>query len=184
MPAVSLLKYCYLAYFSQPKGERLLYRALRRAKVSSIVELGVGKAERARRLMQVAQRFRPDTVLRYTGIDLFEGRLAGTGGLTLKRAHQTLSDSGAKVQLVPGDPFSALVRTANTLTNTDLLIISADQDAAALAKAWFYVPRMLHPRSLVYVESAGAAGKTEFRLLPLTEIDALAAANGRSKRAA
>ena len=37
-----------------------------------------------------------------------------------------------------GDAFSALSRTANVLANnTDLIVISADQDADSLAKAWF-----------------------------------------------
>lgn len=186
MPAASLLKYCYLAYFSQPKHERPIYRALRRAKVASIVELGIGAAVRARRLIEVAQRYRPGAVPRYTGIDLFESRTQGQAGLSLKAAHQALGDSGAKVQLVPGDPYSALARAANGLTNSDLLIISASQDRDSLAKAWFYVPRMLHAGSLVFVEEPTASGDTALRRLTLDEVTKLASAASvrHTKRAA
>ena len=41
---------------------------------------------------------------------------------------------------------------ANSLTGTDLMLISADQDEATLEAAWFYVPRMLHPGSQVLFE--------------------------------
>lgn len=186
VPAASLLRYCYLAYFSRPKSERALYEAVRKAKAASIVELGIGSAQRATRLIEVAQRYRPDAVVRYTGIDLFEARDVASGGLSLKQAHQVLGDRGAKVQLVPGDPFAALSRVANTLTGTDLLLISADQERTALAKAWFYVPRMLHERSLVYVEEQAAKGELALRLLAPTEVAALAAAASvrSAKRAA
>lgn len=186
MPAASLLKYCYLAYFSKPKAERVLYRALRKARVASIVELGIGDSQRTKRLLEVAQRFLPGQTLRYTGIDLFEARPAEAAGLSLKGAHKRLVECDAKVQLVPGDPFSALARAANTLTKTDLLIVSADQDRSSLAKAWFYVPRMLQAGSLVYLEEPAENGQTAFRRLSVDEVTAFAAAANvrHSKRAA
>jgi hypothetical protein len=56
------------------------------------------------------------------------------------------------VQLVPGDPYSALARTANSLPDIDLMLVDADQDAESLSQAWFYAPRMLHEESLVLIE--------------------------------
>jgi hypothetical protein len=178
VPAANLLRYFYLAYFSQPNAERLIYRTLRRAGVNSIVELGVGTGRRTRRILEVARRYQTAADLRYAGIDLFESRPPDSRGLSLKVAHRLLRDSGAKVQLVPGDPWSALSRTANSLANTSLLVISADQHSAALEKAWFYVPRMLHERSLVFLEETAGDGKCAFRRLSLAEVDSLAAKSG------
>ena len=174
MPAASLFKYCYLAWFSHPRAERVLYRAVRRSKAANIVELGMGSGRRALRLLEVARRYRPDATPRYTGVDLFEARPSDVPGLALKQAHRTLADSGAKVRLVPGDALSALARTANALGKTDLVVISADQNMVALARAWYYVPRMLHDASLVFLEESIADGRTAFRSLSRNEIAELA----------
>jgi hypothetical protein len=58
---------------------------------------------------------------------------------------------------------------ANSLTGTDLLIVSADQQGESLDRAWFYVPRMLHDASVVLVEDADG-GATTFRQLAKSEI--------------
>lgn len=184
MSECSLLRYCYLAYFSQPVGERVFYKILRRSKVHSIVELGIGQGVRAPRLFEVLRRYGDGQPVRYTGIDLFEARPATAPGLKLKTAHQLLQHLGGKVQLVPGDPHAALSRVANTLTGTDLMIIAADQDPDSLARAWFYVPRMLLPHSLVYIERPGASGKAEFVPLAGDEVARLASAAAKQLRRA
>lgn len=147
-----MLQYFYLSRLARPAHERGLYRAMRRRSMRSIVEIGMGDGRRALRLLSVAQRFRPDERLSYAGIDLFEARPAESAGLALKDAHRELTRTGVHLRLVPGDPFAALSRCANALTNTDLLIVSADQDTASLERAWFYLPRMLHEGSLVFLE--------------------------------
>jgi hypothetical protein len=171
LTSASTFQYFYLAYFSRPAHHRVVYRTLRRARVRSIVEIGVGTGQRAMRLLAVAQRFAPQERLSYAGIDLFEARPAASPGIALKEAHRQLTATGAQVRLVPGDPFAALARSANALTKTDLLIIAADQDAESLERAWFYVPRMLHESSLVFLEEA-KSGKGEFvyRRLSVAEI--------------
>ena len=63
----------------------------------------------------------------------------------------------SKIQVIPGDPLSALARSANGLQSTDLLVIAADQDTQSLANAWFYVPRMLHDKSLVLLEDVSGS---------------------------
>jgi hypothetical protein len=65
---------------------------------------------------------------------------------------------------------------ANELTGTDLVVISAGHDADSLARAWFYVPRLLHPQSMLFVEHVGSEpGKDhQFELLPLERIKHLA----------
>ena len=182
MKLARLLRYGYLAYLSQPSADRTLYRAIRRARPTRIVELGIGCGRRSLRMIELAQRHQPEPV-HYAGIDLFEARAAETPGLTLKQAHSLLGGSGAKVRLVPGDPAAALRRAANVLPQTDVLVISADQDREALSRAWFYVPRMLHERSLVFREEQLAEG-TRFRLVARIEIERLAASSTRPLRAA
>jgi predicted O-methyltransferase YrrM len=171
----SLLNYYYWAYLAQPAGDRKLYRLLRQHPSRSIVELGVGRGERTRRMLEVARRFTPSETLRYTGIDLFEARVEPATGLKLKEAHQRLHLPGVKVQLVPGDPFSALSRTANNLRDTDLVIIRADQDSESVSRAWYYVPRMLHAQSLVLWEQAAAdSPATTYQTLSRVDVDRLA----------
>lgn len=176
MSAASLLKYCYLAYVAKPVAERNIYRLIRRQRVRRIVELGIGDASRAQRMIAVSQRYQGDTEVSYAGIDLFEARDEDRPLLPLKRAYKLLTPAGARLQLVPGDAYTALARAANSLLGTDLLIISADQDDASLRRAWFYVPRMLHENSTVLVEHIGDGPDAESRYqeLPADDIGQLA----------
>ncbi|MEX2187825.1 MAG: hypothetical protein WD875_13555 [Pirellulales bacterium] len=172
MSLVDRIKFVHLAYFSQPVADRAIYRAIRRSQPTTIVEIGVGMGQRAVRAIALASKLRPGQRIAYTAVDLFEASPSGRPALGLKKAHQLLSATGAKVQLVPGDPFSALARMANTLTGTDLLIVSADQRGESLDRAWFYVPRMLHDASVVMVEepAAGNGGQTTFRELAKRDV--------------
>ncbi len=147
-------------------------------------------ALRARRLVELAQRYAAADTIEITGIDLFEGRPANQpAGLSLKESHRILHHTQARVQLVPGDPFSALARTANSLPDIDLMLLDADHDADSMSKAWFYVPRMLRESSLILVESdAGVDDKTGERLtrwnnLDRKTIDQRAASGGRRRAA-
>jgi hypothetical protein len=181
VPAAGLLKSVYLRYLSAPKSDRLLYRVVQKQRIARIVEIGIGPGLRARRLIQMA--LRTSSQVRYTGIDLFEARDAAHRGLTLKEAYTQLRPLGAKVQLVPGDPFSALARVANSLAGTELLIISADQDAASVARAWFYVPRMLSEKSQTFVEELLANSVTKLNSISRAEIAALTGGDARRKAA-
>lgn len=185
MSAGTLLKYVYLAYLSRPDADRALYRAIHRLRPKAMVEIGIGRAVRTRRMIDLARVYQPADELRYTGIDLFEARSADAPGLPLKAAHTLLKSLSPKVRLIPGDPYSALTRAANTLLGTDLLIISAGHDPESLARAWFYVPRMIHESSHVFVEEPGPKpGQTLFRLVPREEIEQRAATQQRSTRRA
>lgn len=154
MARAHFLKSVQLRYFSQPKHNRQLYRSLKKLRPTAIVELGIADAVRSVNLIRLAQRYSPEAEIKYTGIDLFEAREADSPGLSLKAAHQRLKATGANLRLVPGDPFSAMARTANTLVGTHLLVIGHDQDPQSLEQAWFYVPRILTPETLVYVEQS------------------------------
>lgn len=179
----SFLKFAYLTSLSKPSHERAIYHAIRRTAPLSIVEIGVGLGLRAVRMIAAAQRFHRDEPIRYTGIDLFEARTGLGTGLPLKRAHQQLKATGANVRVIPGDPLSALARSANGLQSTDLLVIAADQDTQSLTNAWFYVPRMLHDKSLVLIEDVSGS-QPRFRSLTPEQVEKLAASCASTRRAA
>jgi len=179
----SYLRYLYLAYFSKPAGERLLYRAIRRTGARRILEIGIGDLSRTLRMIDLAQRFSSGESVRYAAIDLFETRGPSDGQkLSLKQAHRMLKPTGAQVQLIPGDPAQALARAANSLPNVDLLLISAGQTDAAMAGAWFYFPRMLHDASAVYRETSEDGGATALAQLAVGDIQLQA--GGPRRRAA
>ena len=151
MKPLSSLKYFFLSNFSKPSCNRMVYKAIKQAKVSSIIEIGVGDAVRAETMIRVARKFSSSGAVRYTGIDGFETNPNST--LTLKECHQRLTQHDAKIQLVPGEIYPSLHRIANSHTRTDLLLISAGYDEAELDKCWFYVPRMLHAASAVFMQN-------------------------------
>ncbi len=151
MSAANLIKYLHLTYFSKTREERIVFRNIRKLGVGHIVEIGVGTGQLARQMIKLAVDGTSRSKVRYTGIDEFEMRDDPASGLDLRVAYQTLKPSDARIRLVPGDPFTALARHANTLLDTDLLVVRADQDPASMARAWFYVPRMLHDNSVVFV---------------------------------
>ena len=184
MSTASRLKYYYLAYFSKPVGDRTLYRMVQRLQPRRILELGVQRGTRAERLISLALRFHAADDLRYAGVDLFEARPPeAVPGMSLKQAHCLLKATGVRIQLVPGDAYSALSRTANSLRDNDLMLISADQDPAALEQAWFYVPRMLHEKSVVLQEVPGEKGAS-WQTVALADIQARADQQKTRRRAA
>jgi len=146
------VRYLYLAYFSKPKRDRILFRAIGSRSTRKILEIGLGSAQRTLRLIDLAARTSGEPV-RYAAIDLFEAREAGPGEcLSLKEAHCLFKASKAHVQLIPGDPALTLRRSANSLQNMDLVIVNHENPAEWLGEGWFYLPRMLHEASKVYFD--------------------------------
>ena len=179
------LRLLHLCYLSRPSADRRLYRAIRRHRPRKIVELGVGDARRALRMIEIAQQSCLPQDIHYVGMDLFEGR-DGSGGrsISLKAAHQLLRATGVRVQLVPGNPPDALIRLANSLGKVDLLIVPAELQSAEHARTWFFVPRFLHERSLVFVEGVRSDGRKTLQVKPRAEIDQIATAATIRRRAA
>jgi hypothetical protein len=174
------VRYLYLAYFSKPKRDRILYRAIGRRPTRKILEIGLGSAQRTLRLIDLASRTAGEPV-RYAAVDLFEARAAAQSGcLSLKEAHCLFKASKAQVQLIPGDPAMALRRSANSLQNMDLVIVSHENPAEWLGEAWFYLPRMLHKGSMVYFDQPAAEAPM---LVSRDEIETRAA-HCRPRRAA
>lgn len=185
MGAKRWLRRIYLCYFSRPVGERALYRACRRQAPKSIVEIGVGTGQRISRLMEFVLESHAASDVRYVGIDLFEARSPDSPGLGLKQAHAQFKPLGIKLQLVPGDPHSALSRVANAVRDVDWLVIAADVDRESMTRAWPFVPRMLNATTRVYVEEPGTDGKlNQYRELTRAEVESFAAQQQKSARKA
>jgi hypothetical protein len=150
--------------------------------MSRIVELGLTSLVRTRRLIEVALRYRATRTVCYTGIDLFEAAPAAPEIVlprqTLIDVFRTLRPTGAAVRLLPGEATGVLQDAANTLPGTDLLLIGHTTRDEDLANAWFYLPRMLHPGSLVLRERA--TSPVSFEHISLQHIGALAAARPRA----
>jgi hypothetical protein len=161
-----------------------LYKAIKGRTIRSLVELGIGSGQRTERIVEVLAWEKGNLPLSYTGIDLFEERPKDRPGMPLKTAFARMKFDQVKTRLVPGDPYSALSRTANQLSGSDLIVISADQDREALERAWFYFPRMIHSETLVFVEEPAAKGTTSYRQITPLEINRLAATANRAKRLA
>jgi hypothetical protein len=178
LPTPRTIRFLYLSCFSKPAIDRAVYRIIRKQRVRRIVELGIGTARRAARMIEVAGLQFPPSGVHYTGVDLFEARGPSDGpGTTLKAAHRLLARTGARVQLLPGDPLSALSRAANSLGGSQLVIISAGHRPDALARAWFYLPRMLDRGSCVLIEKPGGrAGEPSIQRVPREQIDRMAEA--------
>ena len=182
--AVGRWKYLYLAYCSQPKSLRQLYRLLRKRRPTNIVEMGVVDLERSRRLIEVAQRYAEGDKVHYAGFDRFDARLEGSTRLSLKEAHRVLKATEAKVRLMPGEPSLALTAAANDLLETDLVIFSADIDLTTFQQSWYFVPRMLHSQSLVVREVRDEEGESCFEAIPRVQIERLAQESQTRRRAA
>jgi hypothetical protein len=126
-------------------------------------------------MIEAAGRHHPRHDIRYTGVDLFESRTAADGpGVSLKLAHRLLNSTGAKVLLVPGAPHSALARAANAIGQVDLMVVSSRLDRSSLTQSWFYVPRLLHAETAVFVEESVANGRLALRLVDHAEIESWA----------
>lgn len=175
----------YLTHLSRPAADRTLYKLIQKHQLRRLVELGVGVGDRAERLIEVAARTSGAGSVFYTGIDLFEARPKNAAaGLPLKTIHKKLAATGVKVRLLPGDPYAAFSRTINMLGVADLVVISADQDRASLARAWWFIDRLLQDGSHVQLETASGDGKpTAFQTVARTEVRQLATVD-RPRRAA
>lgn len=183
MAAANWFRYAYLAHFSSPKGYRQLYRLIKRENVSRFVEIGITDLDRSISLIQVAQRFAGSKKVFYTGLDMFEARDAGRPPLTLKDTYCRLRATEANIRLVPGVPRMSLASAANAHQNTDLVIVGPDVSENDLFGAWFYVPRMLHPRSTVLSEKHTPDGQVTVTPITRSQIAEWAARDSMRRAA-
>ncbi len=152
MKPISAFKFFQLTWLNKPAPDRLIYKLIKRRQIRSIVEIGLGDGTRCSNMISVAQKFSPDDKIKYTGIDLFDARDADTPPLKLIEMHRELNGLDAKTQLVPGNLGSALPRIANAHVRTDMVIISAGFDDLEFETTQMFLPRMLHPSSVVLIQ--------------------------------
>ena len=183
MSFIRFCKHFYLTNFSKPESDRAIYRSIKKNKqVRSIVEIGISDLNRTQRMLRLALDLAgEDEDVSYTGVDMFEGRESGDG-VSLKETHRELNGPGRKIKLLPGDPYSALARGTNAMQNSDLLLISSDVDSDSLDRAWFYVPRMMHDSTMVFIEVAGEDVVLEH--LSQADVDAICKSQDSARRAA
>jgi len=185
LATTSRLRVLYLSRLSNPAAERVIYRAIQGQRVSRILELGIADGSRAARMIEVAAYCREPKDIQYFGLDLFEARSSSDGpGVTLKLAHRRLSATGARVKLIPGDPFSGLSRCANLLGQLDLIVVSARLEPRSLAKAWFYLPGLMHRQTRVFQEVMRPGGVRAICPLGRDEIESRAVASVCGRRRA
>ena len=73
---------------------------------------------------------------------------------------------------MPGDPYSALARTANSLLENDLMLISADQDQASSRSSLVLCAAHVHRKSLVLRETLDEDGGLCWEAMALDDIAA------------
>jgi hypothetical protein len=148
----SLLKRLYLKHLAKPATERPLFCAIANGSVRQIVEIGIGDCSRALRLIRLSMQCHGQAMT-YCGIDQFEAA-KGKAAIKYKDAHCKLNVANCKVKLVPGEPSIAIASCANSFTNSDLIIVSNQFEANALASMWMYIPRMLSEHAHLYMQAA------------------------------
>jgi hypothetical protein len=184
LPNTSHLKTFYLLHLSKPTLNRPIYKAIVRKKVCRILELGIADCTRALRMVDAAARYTPRTDIQYVGMDRFEDRNESDGpGLSLIEAHRILKACGARIKLVPGDPLNNFARNANDLGQFDLLIISSQFGIDRLKPVWFFIPRLLHAKSLIFVENNLLGERKSLQTLSQRDINQLASKAIRWKAA-
>jgi len=170
------LRLFQLFHLSKPASDRLIYQAVYERRVQRILEIGVGTAQRALQLIEVARQHYPAEQIGYTGVDPFEAREPGDGpGLSLKEAYRRLRATGAQVRLVPGDPLGVFSVLANQLGVADMVLIAWPLDRQTLSRAAYYLRRLTHDRSLVLLEQASPSGaEKSVKVLTHERIESLA----------
>ena len=169
LPFGRLIQRTWLLYLSKPPADRALYRAVRGRVVRSVVEIGLPDLVRTQRLWEALSWHTGNLPLCYAAIDPFDSRTKNQPVLSLKQAHAKLRHTQVHVKLIPGDAPTALHRTANSLTGTDLLLISRGVDADALSRSWQWIPRMLHAGTIILQET-DAPGAKPWQRLSIVEV--------------
>jgi hypothetical protein len=181
---LSTLAYWKLIMFSKPEANRAVYKLASKTTPLNIVEFGLESASRTEMLIRVVQRrCEGDAPVRYTGIDLFEGRAKEEPRLPLIEVHRKLTQTGAKIRLLPGDFVTSLPRIANQLQNVDLMVVTASQSMKDLAASWFYVPRILSEQGCVMLKCNDEGGSA-FLKISRSEVESLATRNSPNRRVA
>lgn len=177
MAVGGLFRFAHRALFAKPTPDRQLLKLIKATPVRRVVEVGVDSLAVTEALLAAVVKQSAGEAIRYTALDPFDQRPPGREALPLMEAYRRLVPLGAKVRFAPGDPTAGIAAEANSLENTDLLLLSAEATDAALGSAWYFVPRMCHPGTLVVrrLPAGGAENGEAWETVPLTRVAQLAA---------
>lgn len=186
MAVGDLFRYAARVLFSKttPTPEKQLLRLAKQHTIRRIVEVGIDSVDSTAQLLDVLVKQAKDAPIKYTALDLFDARPQGAPSTPLVGVYRRFIATGAKVRLTPGDLAPSLCAEANSLADTDLLLLSREASDEALAHAWFYVPRMCHPGTLVLRRTDGEAADAAGEWAPVSLSDIAARANSRPLRRA
>jgi len=155
-----------LLHFSQPVGDRPLYRAIHGRVITSILEINAGTCQRSERVVRVLREQGLGDGFRYAVIDPFE--MGGGERLTLKGCHTLLGKLGAKPLPVPntGNLAIALTRVAHTIGAIDLVIADCAVSELEQPTVRAVLHKLFHADTLL-VSKAEVSGP--FAVLPVKQ---------------
>lgn len=160
----------YWTHLAGPADARPIFRAILGGTRRRLLEIGVGDAERASKMVQVAAASGP---VRYLGVDLFEARGANhRPGTTLKLALGRLTTTGAEIRLAPGEPAAALARLA-ALRDNDLVVV-ASEFVTEDPHFWRAISSMTTDNAAIFVERTLESGGSKFERMEAAEARRLA----------
>lgn len=182
MAVGGLFKLAQRALFSKPTPEKQLLKLAQGQPVRRIVEIGIDSLDSSQRLISTLVKASQGQSVAYTAIDLFDERPTGAEPLSLATAYRQLAPVGASVRLLPGGVISTLRCEANSLGDTDLLLIARETRELVLEQGGFYLPRMCHPGTLVCqrIDGETADDPGEWQTIPLDEVARRAVPSARA----
>lgn len=172
MQKLGYFKQLYFRYLAKPKSDRQIYQSMAEMDIKNVLEIGITSLERTCNSIQMAHRFCEDPI-HYFGIDLFEAG-GGQNSVGLKTAHVELKKTGAKIKLMPGDPFSCLSRSVNLIPKIDLLVIGGNCPSDSLSRSWFYLAGLMNPDATLYLEKNSSSGESTLQPMSVEGLQSLA----------
>lgn len=145
MAVGSFLKFTGLGFLAKDNTDRQLHKIIKKQKTLRIVEFGIESIDKTLEMLNLAARNSPESTIEYTGIDLFEQRPSDASPLALIDVYRVLAKIDVKFRLSPGGVSTEVINLANSLADTDLMLIASTVSDEDLSSTWFYFPRMCHP---------------------------------------
>ncbi len=175
MVRLNWLQRFYWERIAKPASDRELYRHLIATPISSVMELGIGRGERMRRIARLVHFPEGCTQLRYIGLDRFESATDQSQHLTLKQAHQQAMQLGFKATLIPGEINSSIARAAQKVGSCDLIIADGAMDPHCIQASPIgqWIHHITHGSSAIFACSQPG---TSLKRVVLTESKIKAAA--------
>lgn len=184
LTGVQFLRQIYLTRFSHPAQNREIFREFYRRKPASLFVLGVDSSTLMQELAGLMHEWHPTQRVRLALLDPFDARPASSPKLTVRETNARFAELPVRLTLHPGDPTFTLPRVANQLGVADAILLSPSVDANAFGQAWYFLPRLMHPTSILIEGSDGPAGPS-YRTVPAEEVSRRADGSvARTRRAA